>query len=594
LQIPHLIEGEVNRMHEHSVQFYEQEDFLLDEVSGFIGAGLQAGQVGLVIATRPHLEGLERRLKAGHASSGRDSSWGPDRYVALDAAETLSKFMVDGWPDERLFAEVLGNTIRRAAQDGSRPVRAFGEMVSLLWAEGRHEAAVRLEELWNDLAQTQSFSLLCAYPMQGFDDEGHGGSFSRICNAHSHVRPAESFLTAAAPDDLHRQVVRLQQKAAALEAEVAKRQRTEQALRRREKELADFLENAVEGLHQVGADGTILWANQAELDLLGYRADQYIGHHITEFHVDREVIDGILDKLQCGETLYDQPARLRCRDGSIKHVLIHSNALFENGEFVHTRCFTRDVTERLRLETELRQRLEQLAESDRRKNEFLAMLGHELRNPLAAIVTATELMRLRSDDAAYVVRSREIVARQSARMTRLVDDLLEVSRISRGKIELKIATVRLDTLVDQAIELVRPLIDERGHRFTADLPAQPVTLSGDAARLVQVLTNLLHNAAKYTEPGGTISLTASREGTDLLIRVVDDGIGLTPELREQVFEPFVQAPGSLEKAGGGLGIGLTLVRKLVDLHGGSVIALSDGPGHGSEFVVRLPPAPARM
>jgi PAS domain S-box-containing protein len=575
-------------MHEHSVQFYEKEDFLLDEVSGFIGAGLQAGQVGLVIATRPHLEGLEQRLKAGHACSGWDSSWDPDQYVALDAAEMLSKFMVDGWPDERLFAAVLGSAIRRVAQDGSRHVRAFGEMVALLWAEGKHEAAIRLEELWNDLAQTQSFSLLCAYPMQGFDDAGHDSPFSQICNAHSHVRPAESFLATTAPDDLHRQVVLLQQKAAALEAEVAKRKQTEQALRRRERELADFLENAVEGLHQVGADGTILWANQAELDLLGYESDQYIGHHVAEFHVDREVIEGILNKLQCGETLYDQPARLRCRDGSIKHVLIHSNALFENGEFIHTRCFTRDVTERLRLETELRQKLEQLAEGDRRKNEFLAMLGHELRNPLAAIVTAAELMRLRSDDASYVVRAREIVARQSARMTRLVDDLLEVSRISRGKIELRIATVRLDTLVDQAVELVRPLIDERGHRLTIDLPAEPVSLAGDAARLVQVLTNLLHNAAKYTEPGGTISLNASREGTDLLIRVVDDGVGLTPELREQVFEPFVQAPGSLEKAGGGLGIGLTLVRSLVDLHNGSVIALSDGPGRGSEFVVRLP------
>jgi PAS domain S-box-containing protein len=575
-------------MHEHSVQFYEKEDFLLDEVSGFIGAGLQAGQVGLVIATQPHLEGLERRLKEREASPDWDASWGSDRYVALDAAETLAKFMVDGWPDERLFADVLGNVIQQAAQASSRPVRAFGEMVALLWAEGKHEASIRLEELWNDLAQTQSFSLLCAYPMQGFDDEGHGSPFAQICSAHSHVRPAESFLATAAPDELHRQVVLLQQKAAALEAEVAKRKQTERALRRREKELADFLENAVEGLHQVGADGTILWANQAELDLLGYEPDQYIGHHIAEFHVDRQVIDCILDQLQRGETLYDQPARLRCRDGSIKHVLIHSNALFEDGEFIHTRCFTRDITERVRLETELRQRLAQLADADRRKNEFLAMLGHELRNPLAAIVTAAELMRLRGDDSTYLVRSREVVARQAARMTRLVDDLLEVSRISRGKIELRVSTVPLDTLVDQALELVRPLIDERGHRLTVDLPAGPVSLAGDAARLVQVLTNLLHNAAKYTEPGGNIALSASREGTNLLLRVVDDGIGMTPELREQVFEPFVQAPGSLEKAAGGLGIGLTLVRTLVDLHDGSVIALSDGPGRGSEFVVRLP------
>jgi PAS domain S-box-containing protein len=575
-------------MHDHSVQFYEQDDFLLDEVSGFIGAGLQAGQVGLVIATQPHLEGLERRLKARHACSDWDAAWGPDRYVVLDAAETLSKFMVDGWPDERLFADVVGSVIRQAAQDGSRPVRAFGEMVALLWAEGKHEASIRLEELWNDLAQTQSFSLLCAYPIQGFDDEGHGSPFAQICTAHSHVRPAESFLATAAPDELHRQVVLLQQKAAALEAEVAKRKQSERALRRRERELADFLENAVEGLHQVGADGTILWANKAELDLLGYEPDRYIGHHIAEFHVDREVIGHILDKLQRGETLYDQPARLRCRDGSIKHVLIHSNALFEDGEFIHTRCFTRDVTERVRLEMELRQRVEQLADADRRKNEFLAMLGHELRNPLAAIVTAAELMRLRGEDPTYLVRSREVVARQATRMTRLVDDLLEVSRITRGKIELRVSTVRLDTLVDQAVELVRPLIDERGHRFIVDLPAEPVSLAGDPARLVQILTNLLHNAAKYTEPGGTISLSALREGKDLLLRIVDDGVGMAPELREQVFEPFVQAPGSLEKAGGGLGIGLTLVRNLVDLHDGSVIALSDGPGRGSEFVVRLP------
>ncbi len=210
------------------------------------------------------------------------------------------------------------------------------------------------------------------------------------------------------------------------------------------------------------------------------------------------------------------------------------------------------------------------------------------RNPLAAIVTAAELMHLRGDDPAYLARSRDIVARQSARMSRLVDDLLEVSRITRGKIALQLATVRLDTVVDQAVELAHPLIDERGHRLTVDLPAEPVSLTGDAARLVQVLANLLHNAAKYTEPGGTLSLSASTEGTDLWLRVLDDGVGLTPELCEKVFEPFVQAQGSLEKAGGGLGIGLTLVRTLVELHGGSVQARSDGPGRGSEFVVRLP------
>ncbi|MBW8877741.1 MAG: MEDS domain-containing protein [Acidobacteria bacterium] len=573
-------------MHDHSVQFYEKDAFLIDRLSDFIGAGLEAGQAGIIIATSTHRADLAQRLKARGASL--DVSLHADRYIALDAAETLSKFMVDGWPDERRFADEMKELLRRMARDGNRQVLAFGEMVALLWAEGRHEAALRLEELWNDLARTESFSLLCAYPMQGFSREEHGRLFQHICNEHSQVRPAESFVETATPDALRCQVVLLQQKAAALESEVAKRQQTEELLRRRERELSDFLENAVEGLHQVGADGTILWANQAELDMLGYEPDQYIGHHIAEFHLDRDVIDDILSKLQRGETLYDQPARLRSRDGSIKHVLIHSNALFENGELVHTRCFTRNVTERVRLEMELQRQLEQLAEIDRRKDEFLAMLGHELRNPLAAIVTASELMRLRSDDLAILARARDIVARQAARMSRLVDDLLDISRISRGKIELRTATVLLGTIVDQAVELVRPLLDERRHRLTVDLPAEPVSLFGDATRLVQVVSNLLHNAAKYTGPGGNISLSVQKDGTDVRLAVRDDGMGLTPELHEQVFEPFVQAPGSLEQARGGLGIGLTLVRTLVDLHGGSIEALSDGPGCGSEFVVRLP------
>lgn len=571
----------VTSSHDHFVQFYEKDDFLVDEVSGFIGAGLEAGQAGIVIATQPHREALERRLSARLLLAA-------DRYIALDASATLSQLMVDGWPDEGRFAEVIGGVIRQAAQNGSRSVCAFGEMVALLWAEGRHAAAIRLEELWNDLARTQSFSLLCAYPMAGFRDEEHANPFLEICNAHSRVRPAESFVETAGPAEVRCQVAHLQQRAAALETEVAKRKQTERALRLREQELADFLENAVEGLHQVGPDGRILWANRAELDMLGYDREQYVGHHIAEFHVDREVVADMLDKLQHGEALYDYPARLRCKNGSIKHVQVHSNALFEQGELIHTRCFTRDTTDRVRLEMELQQRLEQLAEQDRRKTEFLAMLGHELRNPLAVIMNGAELMRLKSDDPVQAARLSERVARQAAMMSRLIDDLLDVSRITRGKIELKPETVLLGTLVERAVELVRPLVGERGHRLTIDLPAEPVSLFGDAARLVQVLCNLLQNAAKYTDPGGNIALHARADGTDLLLSVRDDGLGMTAELCEQVFEPFVQAPSSSEHARGGLGVGLALVRALVDQHGGSVSAASDGPGRGSEFVVRLP------
>jgi PAS domain S-box-containing protein len=568
--------------HQHFVQFYEQDEFLLDEASAFLSPGLKPGQACLVIATPEHLAGLEARLEG--------VSRNPGHYVALDANETLSKLLVDGHPDAQRFEEVVAGALRQVSRNGTRHVHAFGEMVALLWAEGRHEAALRLEEMWNQLAASHNFSLLCAYPITGFQDAEHDRSFLRICDAHSHVRPAESF-SATMPteaDELRRQIAVLQQKAAALQVEVARRKEIERTLRRREQELSDFMENAVEGLHQVGMDKTILWANKAELNMLGYEPEEYIGHSVTEFHDDPDAINAIWSKLRQGEALYDYPARLRCKDGSIKHVELHSNALIEDGQLIYTRCFTRDVTDRVRLEGELQQKLEQLAESDRRKDEFLAMLGHELRNPLAAIMTSIELMRLQDEDPSARSRRRDIVARQAGLMTRLVDDLLDISRINRGTIVLQIEEIPLRDIVERAVELARPLIDQRNHRLTLAIPAEPVLLSCDRSRLVQVVANLLNNAAKYTEPGGNISLSAHRDGAELLLCVRDNGLGFTEDLREKIFEPFVQvkrSPGSLHE---GLGVGLTLVRNLVALHHGRVEARSDGPGQGSEFLVRLP------
>jgi CheY-like chemotaxis protein len=194
-----------------------------------------------------------------------------------------------------------------------------------------------------------------------------------------------------------------------------------------------------------------------------------------------------------------------------------------------------------------------------------------------------------------VARSREIIERQIEHMTRLIDDLLDVSRITRGKIELREQPLLLSSVIEQAIESARPLIDERGHRISLDLPSEPVMFLADPARLSQVFANLLNNAAKYTDVGGRILVRAQVDGNDLVVGVKDDGPGLTQELRKYAFELFMQGPQTRARARGGLGIGLTLVRRLVELHGGSVEALSDGPGHGAEFLVRLPihvPPPA--
>lgn len=572
---------------DHVVQFYEDADSVLDAVSRFLCAGMEGGDASVVIATQAHREALERRLIESGLDVVRAREEG--RYVALDAAETLSRFMVGKLPEERRFRDVVGTAVAEAsAKASSRRVRAFGEMVALLCSEGAPEAAIHLERLWNELGKTHPFSLFCGYPMNLFPGEDQGKPFGEICAEHSRVVPTESYTTLPGPTERLRVIAELQQKANSLETETGQRKRVEQTLVRREKELSDFLENAVEGIHRVGPDGRILWANKAELDLLGYAEEEYVGHKISEFHADKDVIAEILRRLLSGETLYDHPARLRCKDGSIKHVRIHSNALWEDGKFVHTRCFTRDVTDRVRLEEELRQKLEELAETDRRKDEFLAMLGHELRNPLSPIVTAVQLMRLRGADPDLVARSVEVIDRQTQHMTRLIDDLLDVSRITRGTISLREESVALTTVVQGAVEQARPLMEERGHRFSLRLPSEAVSLRADPARLEQVLVNLLLNAAKYTEIGGRISLEAVVRNGELEISVRDNGIGLSPDVREKIFDLFVRSSDSGTHAPGGLGVGLTLVRRIVQLHGGSVEARSEGRGRGSEFVVRLP------
>jgi PAS domain S-box-containing protein len=328
---------------DHCILMYDEDTHLLDAVSRFTGTGLEAGEAVVVIATQPHRDHLEARLRAHGVDLETAGAQG--QYVPLDAAETLSQFMVDGWPDARRFVDVVGGVIARAGHWYPR-VRAFGEMVALLWAEGNGDAALQLEELWNDLAAIHAFPLLCAYPMRGFSRAVHAQKLLRICAAHSHVIPTEAYTALASPDERLHTIVQLQQKAHALEAEIAERQALEQALRLREVELADFLENAVEGLHKVGPDGIILWANAAQLQLLGYTAEEYIGHHVAEFHVQRDAFDTIWAKLRRGESLHDYPADLRSKDGAIKHVLIHSNAFWKEGEFVYTRCFIRDITTR--------------------------------------------------------------------------------------------------------------------------------------------------------------------------------------------------------------------------------------------------------
>jgi signal transduction histidine kinase/CheY-like chemotaxis protein len=222
----------------------------------------------------------------------------------------------------------------------------------------------------------------------------------------------------------------------------------------------------------------------------------------------------------------------------------------------------------------------------RAKDEFLAMLGHELRNPLSPIVTAVELMKLRYGD--FAVKERAIIERQAHHLIQLVDDLLDVSRITRGRIELKREALELSDVVAMAVERAAPLLEDKQHRLITSIPHQGLRIEGDRHRLFQVVTHLLTNASKYTEPGGTIEIVGKASGAEAVLSVKDSGIGIAGELLSRMFEPFVQGEQGLDRAQGGLGLGLAIVRNLVQMHGGVVTASSEGRGRGSEFVVRLP------
>ena len=241
----------------------------------------------------------------------------------------------------------------------------------------------------------------------------------------------------------------------------------------------------------------------------------------------------------------------------------------------------RDVTERRRTQ-------EALEEANRNKDEFLALLAHELRNPLAPIRNSLQVMRLAGDNSEVLTRVRGIMERQLGHMVRLVDDLLDVSRITRGKVELRWARLDVSQVIETALETSRPVIEASAHRLVVKLPPEGLRLDGDLTRLAQVVSNLLNNAAKYTPAGGNIELTVERQGREGVITVRDDGIGIPPDMLSQVFDMFTQVDRNRDRAQGGLGIGLTLVRKLVEMHGGIALARSEGEGKGSEFVIRLP------
>ena len=311
---------------------------------------------------------------------------------------------------------------------------------------------------------------------------------------------------------------------------------------------------------------------------------------------DRERVIGRIEQTMQNREEYQDEYRVIWPDGSLHWIAASGRRVYgADGQPLYCDGVTLDLTERRQMEESLRRQAEALREADRRNDDFLATLAHELRNPLAPLRNAVQILALRGDDSAVVAQTNELMDRQIQQMVRLVDDLLEVSRIGRGKISLQKAPVDLAEVVATAVETSRPLIDSHRHKLTVMLPDRPVRVEADAARLAQVLSNLLNNAAKYTEDGGRIELIAQQTPKEAVLRVRDNGVGIAPEILPQLFDMFMQVESSTDRSQGGLGIGLTLVRRLVEMHGGKIEARSAGLGKGSEFLVRLPalaePAP---
>src|ERR1700730_7670473 len=312
----------------HVVRFYSDDSVFLDTLHRSVEAVLKAGDAAIIIATEPHRDGLTSRLKAGGLDTSRAIEDG--RYVSLDAAETLSRFMSGGAPDPASFANVIGNHImqaRNAAEGSGARVSAFGEMVAVLWGEGKFDPAVALEQLWNLLAETHSFTLHCAYPMKGFDREEHGEYFLKICAEHSGIVPGETRTSWASDQDNILTATYLQHTTQALETEKIERKEAEKLLRRREAELAELLENAPEGVYQTVRDQRILWANKALLRLFGYAAEEYIGQNAAAFYVHDDVLPNIWEKLTSEKEVYHSPSEFKSTGATTGHVLIHTDGL---------------------------------------------------------------------------------------------------------------------------------------------------------------------------------------------------------------------------------------------------------------------------
>ena len=358
----------------------------------------------------------------------------------------------------------------------------------------------------------------------------------------------------------------------------------EEALRESEQQFSALFHQAACGIARVDLSGRVTMVNDCYCEILGRPREELVKLRIRDLTHGDDLprnMELLRAAIEDGRS-YSMEKRYLRPDGTVVWATVYVSAIRDaNGTPVAVMGICQDITTRKQTEEALR-------EADRRKDEFLATLAHELRNPLAPICNGLELLQVAGRDPALFDGVHATMTRQTQQLVRLVDDLLDVSRITRGKIELRKSRIDVASIIASAIETAGPVIEGWGHRLAVSLPEYSLVIDADASRLAQVVSNLLNNAAKYTPPGGTIEVQVERVGGEAVVSVRDSGIGIPPEMLDRIFDLFAQVDRSMERSSAGLGIGLTIVRRLVEMHGGTVAARSPGVDGGSEFIVRLP------
>jgi PAS domain S-box-containing protein len=588
----------------HIVKFYEEEASIVDAVCEFLRAGLRSEDALVVIATPPHREAFLGRLKGEDLDRARADG----RIHLLDARESLARFMVCGSPDPDRFHRMVDEFVTQATggQQGVR-VRAFGEMVNLLWRDGLQSAALIVEDLWDEACASRGLALLCAYALGNFYKSGNVAGIAEVSAAHNHVLHAESRLRRTQGDDSSlAEDTEPSQRVRRLEAENDQLRELVQALRasnvRRLHDGQERFRLLVEGVRDyaifmLDPTGIVTTWNVGAERIKGYSADEIVGRRFSTFYLPDDVAVGkcerdLSEALTEGR-LEDEGWRIR-KDGSRFWASVVITAVRDSdGNAIGFANVTRDLTDRVRAENE-RVQLARIEEAAHRRDEFLGIMGHELRNPLAPLVTAAHMIRLRGGRANE--KEMGLLDRQLRQMTRIVSDLLDASRLMQDKVELSLRDVEIGEIIADAVDMASPLIEARQHALEIAVPDHGLMVRADSGRMAQVFGNILNNAAKYTETGGTIAVRASRHEDEVAVIVEDDGQGIAPEGMGRIFDLFAQGDRRLERTGGGLGIGLAVAKRLVRAHQGAISAESEGIGRGSRFTVRLPriPSPPRV